>query len=267
MHYSLRQKWLLFIKVTPYAIAFCIAKVTLHHLGWDIWNFDSLTGTLFAAATFILAFMLSGTLRDYYASAYMLTDLVNAVEAIADTNRLISQVHSEYDPVPLIENLSHLVQHILDWLQEQKPISSIEATLENLSDPFAQMLSLGNAPMISRIQGEQSKIRLLINRIQLIRDTDFIRPAYSLLQIFLLGITATLLLIHTQPFSQTLVISTLLFFVLAYLLKLIRDLDNPFQYQGNSSLDLDLASLHQLIDSLRQTAHGSTSTEPLKLQS
>jgi hypothetical protein len=38
-----------------------------------------------------------------------------------------------------------------------------------------------------------------------------------------------------------------------YLLLLIRDLDNPFEYNGKSSVDVDLGLLEATRDRLRQT--------------
>ena len=57
-------KWRLFLRVLPFTLLFALAKVAMHRLGWEAWDFDSLTGALFGAATFVIAFVLSGTLSD-----------------------------------------------------------------------------------------------------------------------------------------------------------------------------------------------------------
>ena len=242
----LQPKWQLLFKLLPWALLFMGAKAGIHQLQWEAWTFDSLTGTLFASASFILAFMLSGTLRDYQISIYIPIELANAIETIADANQLAAKAHPDYDPLPLTTELAHLTQNLLHWLEQQAAIAPVEQSLEQLNLHFAHVLAFGDIPVISRIQGEQAKLHLLIRRIRLIRDTDFLRPAYALLEIFLIGAVITLLLVSSDRFEQTLVVSTLLFIAFAYLLRLIRDLDNPFQYSDNSFLDADLSALREV---------------------
>ena len=81
-------KWRLFLTVLPFTLLFALAKLGMHRQGWEPWAFDSLTGALFGAATFVIAFVLSGTLKDYNASEDMVLQLVSAVEAMADINQL-----------------------------------------------------------------------------------------------------------------------------------------------------------------------------------
>jgi len=96
---------------------------------------------------------------------------------------------------------------------------------------------------MARIQGEQAKIRLQIARIQRIRDTEFLASAYGLLHLLIIASSIALLITHTDEFSTNLIISYFLFTSFMYLLLLIYDLDNPFEYNGTSSADIDLSSL------------------------
>jgi len=98
-------KWRLLFGVLPRGLLLVGPQAGLHQLQWDVWRFDSMTSTLFAAATLLLAFMLSVPLRDDQASLYMPTDLANALAAIADTNQLVAQAHSNYDAAPLGQRL------------------------------------------------------------------------------------------------------------------------------------------------------------------
>lgn len=232
----------------------------MHQFVWEFWTFDSLTGTLFAAASFVIAFMLSGTLQDYSSSAYMPIEIVNALEAIEDANLLVAKSCPHYAPEPLRKELVAIDQAILAWLQEGAAIADVETSLENLNGHFSDMLKAGEVPVISRVQSEQTRIRLLIDHVRQIRDTDFLGPAYALLEFFFIGAVLTLLLVKTASFAQNLVMSSLLFTVFAYWLRLIRDLDNPFQYAGHSSLDVDLSSLVTLRDRLTQKLNSAENT-------
>ncbi|WP_066348972.1 hypothetical protein [Geminocystis sp. NIES-3708] len=94
---------------------------------------------------------------------------------------------------------------------------------------------------MSSLQSEQNKLRFLIRQIQRMRDINFIEPAYAILQIIIIDASVFILLIKSNYFLQNLVISGLIFSVLIYLLVLISDLDNPFQYDNKSSADVDLS--------------------------
>ncbi|MFM7266610.1 MAG: hypothetical protein ACKOZW_13665, partial [Cyanobium sp.] len=62
-------------------------------------------------------------------------------------------------------------------------------------------------------------------------------------EIFLFASVVALLLIKAELFSENLIISCFIFTSFTYLLLLIRDLDNPFQYDGSSCVDADLTPL------------------------
>ncbi|HSM82458.1 MAG TPA: hypothetical protein VLS96_12265 [Nodosilinea sp.] len=243
-------KWRILLTVLPLTTLYGLAKVGMHRLGWELWQFDSLTGALFGAATFVIAFVLNGTLNDFRASAEMPLQVANAIAAIEDSNQLVAKAESAYDPRPLTRDLAAVVQATLAWLQRGEAAAGAAIALHQLNHSLAALLPYG-APIVARAQTEQAKIRLLLTQIGASRDTDFVGPAYVLLELFLVGAVIALLLIGADSFSENLVVSCLLFTSFTYLLLLIRDLDNPFQYNGQSSVDADLSSLEEMRDRLQ----------------
>jgi hypothetical protein len=157
------------------------------------------------------------------------------------------------DSVPLQQTLNHIISAILDWLIDNKPFAGVENAIAQLNPLLVSILSLEcGVAFVHRIQDEQAKVRLLTQQMKNHRQTNFIEPAYVLLWLFLSGSTVALLLIGTEHFSENLAVSTLLFSSFFYLLLLIRDLDNPFDYDGKSSVDVDLSVLRQMGDRLAQ---------------
>ena len=224
----------------------------MHYLGWEPWAFDSLTGALFGAATFVVAFVLSGTLGDYNASEDMTVQLVNAVETIQDTNLLSATINPDYDPQPLTAGLAQILQVTVEWLSQGKPLESVEAALAQLNLQLVELQRVAGFPAVNRVQGELAKMRIMITRMHLNRSTDFLGPAYALLEIFLIGAVIALLLIGADRFSENIVVSCFLFTSFSYLLLLIRDLDNPFQYDGKSCVDVDLSLLEATCNDLQR---------------
>lgn len=243
-------------KILPLTLLFSFAKWGVHLLNWEVWEFDALIAALIGAATFVIAFILGGTLKDYRIGEIMVAQIATSITTIQDTGLMVAAGHPEYNVIPLSQGLAQVMQTILEWLTQNKSLEPIEQAITDLNPLFAQMESFTSGPIISRVQAEQSKIRFAIVRMQVIRETDFLAPTYVLLELFLAGATTALLLVQDEQLGKTLVVSSFLVASFLYLLVLIRDLDNPFQYDGKSCIEVDLGPLTTTID--RLATHLST---------
>jgi hypothetical protein len=243
--------WGTLIKVLPWAIGFGVVKAAMHYFGWEPWMFDSLTGSLLGAATFALTIVLSGTLSDYRASESMPGQIVNSLATIQDNSTIVGQIEPTYDSQVLEAPIAQVARSITDWLQDGKPFERVESSIADLNSSLVVLGGLDKGLLvIHRMQTEIAQIRSLAYQMKGVRDSDFVPEAYTLLFLFLSASSVTLLLIHSDSFSESLVTSTFLFTLLAYLLLFIRDLDNPFQYDGKSSVDVDLSCLQAFGDRL-----------------
>jgi hypothetical protein len=242
--FEIDTKWGILQRVLPWTGVFCVAKWGMHWLGWEPWVFDSLTGALFSATIFVIASILSGTLSDYRACECMPAQIANALETIADTNQTLAAAHPDYQPQPLNTALANIPTSLLDWLTEGKDFTGVDAAIDRLNPLLAPLLAFaGGSGAVNYIQAEQAKIRSISRQMRSHRDTDFLGAAYVLLWLFLGGSIVALLLIDAQKFSENIIISAFMFTLFIYLLFLIEDLDNPFQYDGRSSVDVDLLPL------------------------
>jgi hypothetical protein len=240
-------KWGILAKVLPWTGLFCVVKLAMHWLNWEPWAFDALTGALFSAATFVIALILSGTLSDYRACEGMPSQIANALETIEDANQVIAINHPDYQPETLKQALADISRSILDWLKEGKEFTAVDNSIDRLNPLLAKILVLDNCSgFVTYIHAEQAKIRSLSRQMRGNRDTDFLGAAYVLLWLFLGGSIFALLLIDAERFSENLTVSTFMFTLFVYLLFLIEDLDNPFEYDGKSSVDVGLSALENV---------------------
>ncbi len=240
-------KWGILAKVLPWTGLFCVVKLGMHWLDWEPWAFDALTGALFSAATFVIALILSGTLSDYRACEWMPSQIANSLETINDTNQVIAARYPEYQPETLKQALADISRSILDWLKEGKEFTVVDDSIDRLNPLLAQILLVdGCAGFVNYMQAEQGKIRSISRQMRGNRDTDFLGAAYVLLWLFLGGSISALLLIDAERFSENLTVSTFMFTLFVYLLFLIEDLDNPFEYDGKSSVDVGLSALENV---------------------
>ena len=170
--------------------------------------------------------------------------VVNAIEAIADRNSLSAAFQPTYNGQTLQQQLLHLLADTEAWLRNTLTLEQLEQRLESVNLAFVSLKQCGEHTAAKDCQNELAKLRLLITRMHTSRISSFLGPAYAMLEIFLVGAVAALLLIQAKLFTEVLVVSYFLFTSFTYLLLLIRDLDNPFQYNGRSSVDADLSPLN-----------------------
>jgi hypothetical protein len=235
--------WQILLRVLPWTGLFCGIKFGLHRLGFEPWAFDALTGSLFGAATFVVSLVLGGTLGDYRACESLPAQISTALASSGDGNRLAEKVCPDYDGAELDAALRRVAEVLEERLRAGAPLKAVEEALDALNPAIAKLEITVGRGIAYRIQGEQGKIRFYVLQMQGIRDTDFLGPAYVLLLTFLAGAIVTLLLLGADDFSENLTVSAFLFTSFLYLLLLIRDLDNPFEYNGKSSVDVDLKPL------------------------
>ena len=254
-------KWGLFGKVLPLTALFALAKLGVHGMGLEPWEFDSLTGSLFGASSFVIAFILSGTLANYNASDEMVVQFANAVEAIADINLYAAKVHGGHHGEALNGRLVNLLLQLKDWLSNKIQLDQLLNSLAELNLSLAELRLATADSVADRALPELAKIRILVHKMAASRDNDFLGPAYALLEIFLIGAVMALLLIGADRFSENLVVSCFLFTSFTYLLILIRDLDNPFQYDGSSCIEVDLSCLGETREHLVSLASSASTRQ------
>ncbi|MFN9529904.1 MAG: hypothetical protein ACK575_00350, partial [Cyanobacteriota bacterium] len=129
------------------------------------------------------------------------------------------------------------------WLRKDISQEQLEQSLNEINTLIAELKRKDEASAASDCLAELARVRSLISRMHISRSTSFLGPAYAMLEIFLVGAVVALLLIQAELFSEVLVVSCFLFTSFTYLLLLIRDLDNPFEYDGSSCVDADLSPL------------------------
>jgi hypothetical protein len=100
---------------------------------------------------------------------------------------------------------------------------------------------------------EQNTIRRIITRIDTIRDTSFVSAGYTIAEIATALLFIGLLLTDIEPFYEAVFYVIAIGFFMAYLIALIRDLDNPFSYNrldGTESADVSIKPIADLAEKL-----------------
>ncbi|MDR7420445.1 MAG: hypothetical protein QN178_16205 [Armatimonadota bacterium] len=187
-------------------------------------------GPVLTGVALLIGLMVAGVITDFKESERLPADLATTLETIDDALVTAHGV-TPFDVWAVRKRFYDLTLVIEAWmLNRVRPEECFQA-LRRLNGLVADVERAGaSAVYIARLLAEHHNLRKTITRIDVIRRTKFIETGYALLDILL--VTTLLLLIFSQFKNwqvQGLVLGTLSL-IYIYLVRLIRDLDNPFDY-------------------------------------
>jgi hypothetical protein len=240
-------KWSLAAQVLPIALAICTTKFAIHHFDFEFISLNPLFSGLLAATVFLLGFLISGVLSDYKESEKLPGELAVALESMADqiaVIRLGGKARLAGDHLKYVDDLLSM---IFGWFYGEVPFERVMQKVGDFSALAADMGKDVPPQFIARLLQEQGSLRRILTRIEVIRETCFVRSAYAIAEIMAVLLILGLVFTRMDPFYESLFFLGIISFLLIYLLMLIRDLDNPFEYTRDGSNDSDEVSLAPLI--------------------
>ncbi len=229
-------KWQLMVTTVPFVIAVVLVRVILERvLAFEgVVEFGDVSVVL-TAGVFLTGFLLTGTMADYKESEKLPGELATTLETIEEF-----LVQGSVGRPELNANLHRgvvlkLAKTIVDFLHRRKKVAEVFTQMTSLHVVIQNVEAQGAAAAASRALAEVHNLRKAVTRVNVIRKTGFLPPAYALLET-LLGII--LLLLLAAKFKSTLAEYILVPFVTliyVYMLRLIKDIDDPFDYQPDGA--------------------------------
>jgi hypothetical protein len=113
----------------------------------------------------------------------------------------------------------------------------------------------------TRLKSEQANIRRLLIRMDTMRRTSYVSAGYLIAEVTALMILVLLMITEIGPLAPTILVVGVITCLMVYMLALIRDIDNPFEYRGGrpGPADVDLGVLERSDARLRFMAMTSRS--------
>jgi hypothetical protein len=241
------QKWHLAIKVLPLVILVIILKLLAHQFGLEFISLNPLFTGIVTANIFLLGFLIAGVLADYKESEKLPGDLATSIETIVDECLII---YKNKKAEPAKECLGHtlnLTNSIDDWFHKKERTRALMDKISFFNDFFLAFESLTQANFIARLKQEQSAIRRMVIRIHTIRETSFVSSGYAIAEAITIFLMIGLILVKIDPFYEALFFVFAIVFLQTYMIALIKDLDDPFEYYGDD-IGPDEVSLKPLDD-------------------
>jgi len=226
-------KWKLMLTTLPFAALIAgvaVVRDQVFHLQGFI-EFGEVS-PLLSAVALIVGFMLAGVLSDYKESEKIPGEMATTLETIGDTVDTVVVLAKETDISKLKPKFRALVSTVEDWLLNRISVQKCYAELGEFTALVHAMHPAAGMTYTIRALGEIHNLRRLITRVDVISRTSFVAVGYALLDL-LVGSTIVLLLIsnYKSPTSEYFLIA-LFSLVYIYMVRLIRDLDEPFRYSS-----------------------------------
>jgi hypothetical protein len=135
------------------------------------------------------------------------------------------------------------------WLRGSSTVDAPLEAIEGFNGHFLAFQPLTQPNFIVRLKQEQALLRLLVFRVNTIKETSFVGAGYVIAWIASLLLVIALVLADFAAIGAELFLVCAITFLVAYLVLLIRDLDDPFDYDENGkrgSAEVSLVPLDRL---------------------
>lgn len=248
-----RADFRIVIKAVPPVAVVVLAKLAVDRLGWDTVELNALYSGLVAGNVFLIGFLLAGTLADYKESEKLPGELAGRVKTIADECEILFGASQPEVARECLQHLRRLAASLRSWLRGSATVEEVLASVDGLNPYFRDFEPLTQPNFIVRLKQEQSAVRLLVLRVQTIKETTFVGAAYVIAEATSLLLVVALLIADVAQLPAELFLIGAITFLLTYMILLIRDMDDPFDYDADGkvgAVEVSLAPLEYLDVSL-----------------
>ena len=136
---------------------------------------------------------------------------------------------------------------------QDRGFDDVMSDIRALNGPFRVFAPAIQAGFTTRLKSEQASIRKIVIRMDTMRRTSYVSAGYLIAEVTAAALMFVLIITDLGKPGPSLFLVGLLSYLLFYLVGLIRDLDNPFEYLNGKpgAADVNLDVLERNEDRLR----------------
>jgi ABC-type multidrug transport system fused ATPase/permease subunit len=252
-----KSKYHLLFSVLPIVLLAGIIKTACHLLGWEVIPKELTTffPSILTGIIFILGFLLAGVVTDYKESEKIPNEMAASLYALLQEAEYINGVQN-CPSAPVM--ISHLQLFVPTLKQEffLKRNDQLHKLLDALSGDVILLGKEGATPnYLARVKVEITNLKKLINRITVIKTTDFIPSVFVCIEAITITFLAVYCMLAVEPWWGGLILVCIFTFVIFSILTLIRDMEDPFEYDGTGYSKSDEISL-EILDNFQKEIEG-----------
>ncbi|MBI3740787.1 MAG: hypothetical protein HY257_03385 [Chloroflexi bacterium] len=230
-------KWKLMLSTVPFAIG--IVALAYLRAQWipGLVEFAD-AAPLVTSAALIIGFMLSGVLSDYKESERLPGEISATLQLMEDRITANASNVTENELKDVRKKHFAVVNGISEWF--------INATEMEKCLQLIKVLSVN--PIDSHLIDDANVLRRLLIRVDVIRRTSFIQSGYAILDLLVGSTLVTLIFANFKNLFQQILIVGFLALIYIYMIRFIRDIDDPFEYDASGAAGAAEVDLFPLTD-------------------
>jgi hypothetical protein len=226
-------KWKLMLSTMPFVAATVACKLFLE----NVVNFHGIVefadvGIVLNGGVFLIGFMLAGTMSDFKESERLPADMACSLEAIEEAFVQAGVGRPAIDVAAGRRAVFDTANTLNAWLHKTTHKAAHFEALSRLADSLYVIEGQGAGPHATRGLRDLAALRRTVSRIDVISRTGFIASGYALIEVVAVVIIFLIMISNFKSFVVELVISAFVTLIFVYMIKLIRDIDDPFEYSG-----------------------------------
>ncbi len=239
----------------PFITLIGVAKWYVHANGLQPMELNAYFSTLVAADVFLLGFLLSGAMPDYKEAEKIPGEMAAALDSIVEEcETLRSRKASGAVATACLEHTRVVIVAIKSWFHHERRTRDVIVELRAYNEHFSAIEPHTQANFLVRLKQEVASVRRMIVRMRNIREASVVAPAYAVAELFTAVVIFSLLFVDMGTLFESVLITTAISYLLIYMILLIRDLDNPFQYHDKAHLQDEIAI--EPLDAVDRTIRG-----------
>ena len=248
-----KSKYHLLFSVLPIVIIVGGFKVGAHLLNLEILpkELTAFFPSILTGIIFILGFLLAGVVTDYKESEKIPNELAASLFAIwqeADYIRSVSNSKSA-------ESLMIKIKSFVPTLKNDFFILHNDNILKLIDSLSSDIIEIGKegatANYIIRMKTEVAALKKNINRITVIKNTDFIPSVFISIKAISYVFLSVYCLLNIDPWWGGLILVSIFTFVIFSILFLIKVMEDPFEYDESNDIKSDEISL-EVLDNINE---------------
>lgn len=224
-------KWKLMITTVPYVLVVLALKALLDYVFefHGIIDFSDISWIL-TGGIFLLGFMLAGTLTDYKESEKLPAEIACCLETLEESFAQAANNRNTLNLPDMRQSILKTTDSICDWLYKKIDAPAMFKALENLNLTIGEIERAEATSYSTRSLNELNALRKALSRLNVISRTGFLSSGYAILEVLIGIVVAVLMIASFKSRLSEVILVTFVPLVYIYLLRLIRDIDDPFEY-------------------------------------
>ncbi|HKV22537.1 MAG TPA: hypothetical protein VJR50_26170 [Mycobacterium sp.] len=235
----------LLLQVLPVAVAVVLGKWIYDMSALGQLELSPLLTGLIAAEVFIVGFILSGTAADFKEAERLPGEVAGGLDSIADECLIMDAELGLPEARDCVSLLADINAAVRGWLLTNDGLDEVLGLLRRLNPLFIVFAPRIQAGFTTRLKSEQATIRRVVLRMDTMRRTSYVSAAYLIAEVTGLMILVLLVITRIGQLAPTLLVVGVTTYLLVYVVAMIRDIDNPFEYRNGKpgAADVDLGVL------------------------